>query len=86
LTRQKISMEGSCGVEVRKAFTELNNKRMQVAREEKTRTDKIDTDLLMVRDHCESQMLKQAKEEEVVSAKIEAAKARFRATTDMRKN
>jgi hypothetical protein len=36
---------------------------MQVAREEKNRTDKMENDLLIVKDHCENQMLKQNKEE-----------------------
>ena len=56
LMKQKIKLEGSSGVQVRQAFTQLNNKRMQVAREEKSRTDKLDGDLLQVRDHCEHQM------------------------------
>jgi len=54
LGKLKINMEGTTGVQVRKAFTELNSRRMQVAREEKQRTDKLDGDLLQVRDHCEN--------------------------------
>ena len=59
-------MDGELGVQVRSAFTQLNSKRMQIAREEKSRTDKIDGDLIMVRGHCEGQMAKQTREEAIV--------------------
>lgn len=59
-------MDGELGVQVRSAFTQLNSKRMQIAREEKSRTDKIEEDLIMVRGHCEGQMAKQTREEAIV--------------------
>jgi len=49
-------VDGELGVQVHSAFKQLNCKRMQIAREEKTRTDKIEGDLVMVREHCEGQM------------------------------
>jgi len=59
---------------------------MNVAREEKNRTDKLDGDLLMVKDHCENQMTKQSHEEWVVQAKIEAVMERSRAARELSKN
>ena len=59
---------------------------MNVAREEKNRTDKIEGDLLMVKDHCENQMMKQSHEESVVQAKIDAVMERSRTARELSKN
>ena len=59
---------------------------MQIAREEKLRTEKIDEDLIMVRGHCEGQMAKQKREEDIVQAKIDATKDRTRVTRELSKN
>lgn len=79
-------MDGELGVQVQSAFKQLNCKRMQIAREEKTRTDKIEGDLVMVRGHCEGQMARQRQEEGIVQAKIDAARDRTRITRELSKN
>ena len=79
-------MDGELGVQVHSAFKQLNCKRMQIAREEKTRTDKIEGDLVMVRGHCEGQMARQRQEEGIVQAKIDAARDRTRVTRELSKN
>jgi len=79
-------VDGELGVQVHSAFKQLNCKRMQIAREEKTRTDKIEGDLVMVRGHCEGQMARQRQEEGIVQAKIDAARDRTRVTRELSKN
>ena len=71
-------MDGELGVQVHSAFKQLNCKRMQIAREEKTRGDKIEGDLVRVRGHCEGQMARQRQEEAVVQAKIDTSRDRGR--------
>jgi hypothetical protein len=86
LERQRLTLDGELGVQVESAFTRLNSRRMQIAREEKSRTDKIEGDLVMVRGHCEGQMARQRREEDIVQGKIEAARERGREARALSRN
>lgn len=64
-------------MQVRDAFTSLNQKRWQIAKQEKRYEDKTAEDMLRVKEHCDSQMNKQSLQEEFLQDKIDAAHSRY---------
>ena len=68
---------------VHTAFSGLNNKRKEIAFEEKHRTEKLAQDLHQVKEFCAKQMGARSHQEEVIANKTREAKDRSREARQM---